>query len=72
MPELKRKFNQTLSDLYGIDTLMTSNLDCISKDSNASGLISTKAKRQVRIWRYADEEKTAEFLKEVEVKNKEN
>ena len=69
MPELKRKFNQTLSDLYGIDTLMTSNLDCISKDSNASSLISTKAKRQVRIWRYADESKTAEFLKELEVEN---
>lgn len=69
MPELKRKFNQTLSDLYGIDTLMTSNLDCINKDSNASSLISTKAKRQVRIWRYADEEKTAEFLKEFEVEN---
>lgn len=69
MPELKRKFNQTLSDLYGIDTLMTSNLECISKDSNASSLISTKAKRQVRIWRYADESKTAEFLKELEVEN---
>lgn len=69
MPELKRKFNQTLSDLYGIDTLMTSNLDCINKDSNAASLISTKAKRQVRIWRYADESKTAEFLKESEVEN---
>ena len=72
MPELKRKFNQTLSDLYGIDTLMTSNLDCISKDSNASSLISTKAKRQVRIWRYADESKTAKFLNELEVENSES
>lgn len=69
MPELKRKFNQTLSDLYGIDTLMTSSLDCINKDSNAASLISTKAKRQVRIWRYSDESKTAEFLKELEVEN---
>lgn len=66
MPELKRKFNQTLSDLYGIDTLMTSNLDCINQDSNAVSLISSKAKRQVRIWRYPDETKTAEFLKDLE------
>ena len=66
MPELKRKFNQTLSDLYGIDTLMTSNLDCINQDSNAVSLISSKAKRQVRIWRYPDESKTAEFLKDLE------
>ena len=66
MPELKRKFNQTLSDLYGIDTLMTSNLDCINQDSNAVSLISSKAKRQVRIWRYRDETKTAEFLKDLE------
>ena len=65
MPELKRKFNQTLSDLYGIDTLMTSNLDCINQDSNAASLISSKAKRQVRIWRYPDETKTAEFLKDL-------
>lgn len=66
MPELKRKFNQTLSDLYGIDTLMTSNLDCINQDSNAYSLLSSKAKRQVRIWRYPDETKTAEFLKDLE------
>lgn len=72
MPELKRKFNQTLSDLYGIDTLMTSSLDCINKDSNAASLISTKAKRQVRIWRYFDESKTAEFLKEYEIENVES
>ena len=66
MPELKRKFNQTLSDLYGIDTLMTSNLDCINQDSSAVSLISSKSKRQVRIWRYPDETKTAEFLKDLE------
>ena len=68
MPELKRKFNQTLSDLYGIDTLMTSSLESVSKSSNAFTLLSSKAKRQVRVWRYSDESKTAEFLKESEEK----
>lgn len=68
MPELKRKFNQTLSDLYGIDTLMTSSIDSVSKSSNAFTLLSTKAKRQVRVWRYSDESKTVEFLKEYEEK----
>ena len=66
MPELKRKFNQTLSDLYGIDTFMTSSLDIISEDSSAFSLLSSKAKRQVRIWRYKDEEKTAKFLKSLD------
>ena len=66
MPELKRKFNQTLSDLYGIDTLMTSSLDSVSKSSSAFSILSSKAKRQVRVWRYSDESKTSEFLKDHE------
>ena len=66
MPELKRKFNQTLSDLYGIDTLMTSKIDLVNKSSNAFSILSSKAKRQVRVWRYSDEFKTSEFLKEHE------
>lgn len=66
MPELKRKFNQTLSDLYGIDTLMTSKLDSVNKSSNAFSILASKAKRQVRVWRYSDESKTSEFLKDHE------
>ena len=66
MPELKRKFNQTLSDLFGIDTLMTSSLDLANKSSSAYSVLFSKAKRQVRVWRYTDDSKTSEFLKEHE------
>ena len=63
MTELKRKFKQILSEQFGLDTLMTSNLSLINQLSSSYALVNSKAKNAVRVWRYKDEEKTEEFLK---------
>ena len=65
MTELKRKFSQILTEQFGIETIMTSNLKLISESSSSYALIHSRAKHAIRVWRYKDEEKTEEFLKMV-------
>ena len=63
MTELKRKFKQILSEQFGLDTLMTSNLTLINQSSSSYALVYSKTKHAVRVWRYKSEEKTEDFLK---------
>ena len=63
MTELKRKFKQILSEQFGLDTLMTSNLALINQSSSSYALVYSKTKHAVRVWRYKSEEKTEDFLK---------
>lgn len=63
MTELKRKFKQILSEQFGLDTLMTSNLALINQSSSSYALVYSKTKHAVRVWRYKSEEKTEDFLR---------
>lgn len=65
MTELKRKFKQILSEQFGLDTIMTSNLSLINESSSGYSLVYSKAKNAVRVWRYKSDEKTEEFLKSI-------
>lgn len=64
MTELKRKFNETLEDRFGLKSSMATT-STISESSNAHMLVSSGSKKQVRCWQMSTVEKTKKFLEEI-------
>lgn len=73
MSELKRKFNETLTDRFGLKSAIANNVALVNRSSNAYVQISAGVKKAIRCWQLPTTEKTKEFiakqLSKVETKN---
>lgn len=71
MTELKRKFNETLDDRFGLRSAM-STLNLTNPSSQAHMQISSGVKKQIRCWQMSTTENTRKFLEEIENSLKED
>lgn len=62
MSELKRKFNETLTDRFGLKSAIANNVALVNQSSNAYVQISAGVKKAIRCWQLPSTEKTKEFL----------
>ena len=69
MSELKRKFNETLTDRFGLKSGMTT-LATMNPSSQAYLQVLSGSKKQIRCWQLSTNEKTIEFL-ESQIKKEE-
>lgn len=73
MSELKRKFNETLTDRFGLKSAIANNVALVNPSSQAYLQISAGVKKAIRCWQLPTTEKTKEFLesqtKKVETEN---
>lgn len=73
MSELKRKFNETLTDRFGLKSGMANSTSIVNPSSQAYLQISAGVKKAIRCWQLPTAEKTKEFLesqiKEVKTEN---
>ena len=72
MNELKRKFNETLTDRFGLKSAMATSAT-MNQSSQAYLQVLSGTKKQIRCWQLSTNEKTIEFLesqtKKVETKD---
>ena len=62
MTELKRKFNETLTDRFGLKSAIANNVALVNQSSQAYLQISAGVKKAIRCWQLPTTEKTKEFL----------
>lgn len=62
MSELKRKFNETLTDRFGLKSAIANNVALVNQSSNAYVQISAGVKKAIRCWQLPTTEKTKEFI----------
>lgn len=62
MSELKRKFNETLTDRFGLKSAIANNVALANPSSQAYLQISAGVKKAIRCWQLPSTEKTKEFL----------
>lgn len=73
MSELKRKFNETLTDRFGLKSAIANNIALVNPSSQAYLQISAGVKKAIRCWQLPTTEKTKEFLaKQLEKDETEN
>lgn len=62
MSELKRKFNETLTDRFGLKSGMANSTSIVNQSSQAYIQISAGVKKAIRCWQLPTAEKTKEFI----------
>lgn len=62
MSELKRKFNETLTDRFGLKSAIANNIALVNPSSQAYLQISAGVKKAIRCWQLPTTEKTKEFI----------
>ena len=62
MNELKRKFNETLTDRFGLKSAIANNVALVNRSSQAYTRISAGVKKAIRCWQLPTTEKTKEFI----------
>lgn len=71
MTELKRKFNTTLEDRYGLVRKIVKIASSIHSDDNNYDQCHANKKATIRAWQFSDPKRNEEFFNEVETKLKE-
>lgn len=62
MSELKRKFNETLTDRFGLKSGMANSTSIVNQSSQAYSQIFAGVKKAIRCWQLPTTEKTKEFI----------